>query len=95
MNAGAKSKEEEELDRIAQTWFKEAPRHSFEDVSGMSELKSKLKMCLDDAKATGLSDYLGIPRLNSYFFVGPPGCGKTFIIEAFAHELMDKDYKFI
>ncbi len=95
VNAGAKSKEEEELDRIAQTWFKEAPRHSFEDVSGMSELKSKLKMCLDDAKATGLSDYLGIPRLNSYFFVGPPGCGKTFIIEAFAHELMDKDYKFI
>ena len=36
-----------------------------------------------------------IPKLNSYFFVGPPGCGKTFICEAFAHELMNKDYKFI
>ena len=27
--------------------------------------------------------------------MGPPGCGKTYIVEAFAHELMDQDYKFI
>ena len=91
----SKTKEEEELDRLSQKWFKEAPKHSFADVSGMSELKNKLKMCLDDSKATDLSDYLGIPRLNSYFFVGPPGCGKTFIIEAFAHELMEENYQFI
>ena len=91
----SKTKEEDELDKLSQKWFKEAPKHSFENVSGMAELKSKLKMCLDDSKATELSDYLGIPRLNSYFFVGPPGCGKTFIIEAFAHELMEENYQFI
>ena len=34
-------------------------------------------------------------NLHSYFFIGPPGCGKTYIIEAFAHELMDKNYKFL
>lgn len=89
------SGEDQELDRIARTWYKEAPRHSFAEVSGMTELKKKLAGCVEDKKAQDLTDYLRIPRLNSYFFVGPPGCGKTFIIEAFAHELMDKDYKFI
>ena len=34
-------------------------------------------------------------NLHSYFFVGPPGCGKTFIIKAFAKELAEKDYKYI
>ncbi len=90
-----KTKEEEELARIAATWYKDAPRHSFEDVSGMGDLKNKLKGCIADAKAQDLMAYLKIPRLNTYFFVGPPGCGKTYIIEAFAHELMDKDYKFM
>lgn len=90
-----KTKEEEELDRTVRTWYKEAPRHSFDDVSGMSELKKKLQGCIVDAQAEALMDYLKIPHLNSYFFVGPPGCGKTYIIEAFAHELMDQDYKFM
>lgn len=93
--AAAKSKDDEELDRTARTWYKDAPTHSFDDVSGMAELKKKLKGCIFDSQAERLTDYLGIPQLNSYFFVGPPGCGKTFIIEAFAHELMDKDYKFM
>ena len=90
-----KTKDEEALDRTARTWYKEAPRHSFEDVSGMVELKKKLQACLSDAKSEELMDYLQIPHLNSYFFVGPPGCGKTYIIEAFAHELMEKDYKYL
>ena len=34
-------------------------------------------------------------QLHSYFFIGPPGCGKTYIIEAFAHELMDQNYKYL
>lgn len=93
--ASVKNKDEEELDRVVRTWYKDAPTHSFDDVSGMSELKKKLQSCLEDAQAEKLMDYFKIPHLNSYFFVGPPGCGKTYIIEAFAHELMDKDYKFM
>ena len=92
---GKKSGEELELDRVARTWYKDAPVHSFKDVSGMYDLKKKLESCIEDAKAQDLMEYLHIPKLNSYFFVGPPGCGKTYIIEAFAHELMDKEYKYI
>lgn len=90
-----KTRDEENLDRTARTWYKEAPRHSFDDVSGMSDLKKRLQECAADAKAEKLMEFLKIPQLNSYFFVGPPGCGKTYIIEAFAHELMNKDYKFM
>lgn len=94
-NGPGKAKDEEELDRTVNTWYKKAPNHNFEDVSGMAELKKKLNACIVDSRAGDLMEYLKIPRLNSYFFVGPPGCGKTYIIEAFAHELMDQDYKFI
>ena len=97
-NTGAddeRTKDEQELDRAARTWYKEKPKYSFEDVAGMEELKKKLKGCIADSQADNLRSYLKIPKLNSYFFVGPPGCGKTYIIEAFAHELMDQDYKFI
>lgn len=84
-----------ELDGIAKTWHKPAPKHAFDDVSGMSKLKKKLQSCIEDKKAQKLTDYLKIPRMNTYFFVGPPGCGKTYIIEAFAHELLEQDYEFI
>ena len=94
-NVEKKTSDEENLDRTARTWYKEAPKHSFNDVSGMSELKQRLQSCVADTKAEELSDYLQIPQLNSYFFVGPPGCGKTYIIEAFAHELLEQDYKFL
>lgn len=90
-----KTKEEEALDRTVRTWYKESPNHSFEDVSGMVEVKKRLKECIEDAKSEELLDYLRIPHLNSYFFVGPPGCGKTYIIEAFAHELLDNEYKYL
>lgn len=90
--------EKEKLDAMAKTWYKEAPKHSFKDVSGMAELKDKLKDCVTNSSCEKLLDFLKIPRLNTYFFVGPPGCGKTYIIEAFANELVnmkDKDYKFL
>lgn len=90
-----KTQEEMEIDRAVRTWYKDAPKHSFEDVAGMEELKNKLQGCIADAQADNLRSFLQIPKLNSYFFVGPPGCGKTFICEAFAHELMNKEYKFM
>lgn len=76
-------------------WFKERPSHSFEDVSGMEPLKNKLKKCIIDSKLSGLRNYMGMENLHSYFFIGPPGCGKTYMIEAFAHELMDKNYAYL
>lgn len=90
--------DKEKLDAMAQNWYKEAPNHSFKDVSGMAELKDKLADCVTNSNCEELLDFLKIPRLNSYFFVGPPGCGKTYIIEAFANELVnnkDKEYKYL
>ncbi len=90
--------DKEKLDAMAKGWYKEAPNHSFKDVSGMAELKSKLADCVTNSNCEKLLDFLKIPRLNTYFFVGPPGCGKTYIIEAFANELVnmkEKDYKFL
>ncbi len=94
-DTAGKTEDEIALDRTARTWYKDAPKHSFAEVSGMSALKKRLEECISDAKSENLMDYLKIPHLNSYLFVGPPGCGKTYIIEAFAHELMGNDYKYM
>ena len=75
-------------------WFKEIPLHTFDDVAGMDDLKEKLRQCVVDTRVGKLKEYLGIPRLHSFFFIGPPGCGKTYIVEAFAHELMEQNYKY-
>ena len=77
------------------SWHKEKPSFGFEKVSGMEKLKEKLKDCLIDAKMEELSEYLNIRPLNSFFFVGPPGCGKTYIVQAFVKELMEQDYDYI
>ncbi len=90
--------DKEKLDNMAKGWHKEAPNHSFANVSGMAELKDKLSDCVTNSNCEALLDFLKIPRLNTYFFVGPPGCGKTYIIEAFANELVnnqDKEYQFL
>ena len=82
-------------DETVETWFKEAPKHSFQDVSGMAQLKEQLRECIADSQLSRLKSYMKMEQLHSYFFIGPPGCGKTYIIEAFAHELMDQNYKYL
>ena len=91
----SQAKQETVSDAAVESWFKEAPKHSFADVSGMSALKERLRECIADSQLNQLKEYLKMKKLHSYFFIGPPGCGKTYIIEAFAHELMDKNYKYI
>jgi len=91
-SAAAKGKDS---DIDVSKWFKEIPLHTFEDVAGMDDLKEKLRQCVVDTRVGKLKEYLGIPRLHSFFFIGPPGCGKTYIVEAFAHELMEQNYKYI
>lgn len=72
-------------------WFGDIPAHSFADVTGMDDVKKKLRSCMEDAKLERIKEYLGIRKQKSYFFVGPPGCGKTFIVEAFANEFANKE----
>ena len=61
----------------------------------MAKLKEQLRECIADSQLKQLKSYLKMKQLHSYFFIGPPGCGKTYIIEAFAHELMDQNYKYL
>lgn len=77
------------------SWFKKIPSVSFEDVTGMPELKQKLRNCINDSKLQEIREYLGLRKQKSYFFIGPPGCGKTYLIEAFAHELVNENYKYL
>lgn len=76
-------------------WYKEDPGYGFDQVSGMDDVKLMLSDCVRDASMEALNRYLKIPSMKSFFFYGPPGCGKTYIIEAFAHELMQQGYKFM
>ena len=76
-------------------WYKKDPGYGFDQVSGMDDVKHMLSDCVRDASMEALNRYLKIPSMKSFFFDGPPGCGKTYIIEAFAHELMQQGYKFM
>ncbi len=77
-------------------WYKEPPKHGFEEVSGMEDVVAKLRHSVESSTRQKIYDLLKIRKLKSYFFVGPPGCGKTHIIKAFAHELATKaDYKYM
>lgn len=76
-------------------WYKAMPKHSFDDVTGMDDIKEMLLNYVSSAGWSRLDEILGIPPFQSFFLYGAPGTGKTFIIEAFAHEMMKKGYKFI
>lgn len=88
-------KDQSVSDEVVNSWIKPTPSHSFDDVTGMAEVKEKLRSCIDDIKLQAIKDYLGIRKNKTLFFVGPPGCGKTYIVEAFAHELADQGYSFM
>ncbi|MBQ9155528.1 MAG: ATP-binding protein [Eubacterium sp.] len=90
-----KAEGDDELDPAVSSWFKPMPSHSFADVAGMNDLQETLRECIEDAHRGGIRAYLKMSQLHSYFFIGPPGCGKTYIIEAFAHELMEKNYTYL
>lgn len=76
-------------------WYKSMPRHSMDDVSGMESVKDLLMNHVSSAGWSRLDEILGIPPFQSFFFYGSPGTGKTYIIEAFAHEMMKQGFKFI
>ncbi|HIT05557.1 MAG TPA: AAA family ATPase [Candidatus Scybalocola faecipullorum] len=62
-------------------WFKVRPSHSLDDIAGMEGLKSHLRECGQDSRR--------------YFFCGSESSGLTYIIEAFVHELMKADYRYL
>lgn len=80
---------------VIEKWYKGKPSHTLEDVTGMEAQKQLL---MDKAGNLGwdrIDSALNISPVQSFFFYGAPGCGKTFLIEAFASKMMDKGFKFI
>ena len=88
-----KSNGKDEIDTEA--WFRPSPKHGFDDVAGMESIKAKLSVNIGDAKYIELKKSLNLKNLNGFFFYGPPGCGKTYIVEAFANELIKSGYRYI
>ena len=82
-------------DSVVENWIQADPGYGFDQVAGMEDLKELLNDCVQDVSCEELNAYLDIPTVQSFFFYGPPGCGKTFIIKAFAHELMQKGYRYM
>lgn len=76
-------------------WYKDPPKHSLSDVTGMAFQKDLLMTKAGNLGWDQIDAALGISPVQSFFFYGPPGTGKTFLIEAFAHEMIEKGFKFI
>ena len=90
-NSGGTSQEDDDdLHIDPSEWQPGIPEHGFDQVSGMATVMKKLKTCMIETALEKLASRLEMRQLNSYFFVGPPGCGKTYIIKAFVHELHKK-----
>ena len=89
-SSGGKKRSADELsDEDVQKWFRDTPpEHGFDQVAGMTSLVEQLRSCLPDPAADAVKDHMGVSRINGIFLYGPPGCGKTYCINAFIHELM-------
>ena len=77
------------------SWYKEKPGHGLDDVTGMDRVKGRLKKDIIRMKRQELLDFLDLGKVSGFLFYGPPGCGKTFITEAFVSDLMGEDYKYL
>ena len=99
-SAGAAAQEEADpvdgiSDAVVKSWLKPAPAHGFKDVAGMKQLIDQLKACVEDVAASKINEYLGMDLVHSFFLYGPPGCGKTYVTEAFVHELAEMGYQYM
>ncbi|MGN0299063.1 MAG: AAA family ATPase [Lachnospiraceae bacterium] len=89
------SEDEVVTEEMVQSWFQDPPKHGFDKVAGMDELKKYLKECVKNSTFTALNQYMDMENVNSFFLYGLFGCGKTYIAKALAHELMKTGYKYM
>lgn len=91
---GASAKKQEIDPEVVKSWYlTEKPKHTLDDVAGLEEAKKIMRNCIASSEMSELADYLNLPTVHSFFFYGPPGCGKTYSIKGFIRELMDKGYE--
>ena len=89
---GIKSTDEEDEAPITTLQRTEYSPNGFSDIMGMEDLKAELKESIVDAinnpaqAKIDLEEY-GKKMPAGVLLYGPPGCGKTYIIEALASEI--------
>lgn len=81
-----KNKPEQPLDNISSQITPVVSNISFDDVAGISEVKSELIEIVDFLKNPSRYTNLGIKMPKGLLMVGPPGVGKTLIAKAVAGE---------
>ena len=74
---------------------KEKPKLGLDDLVGLEEQKKVLREAVSNLGWDLTEDVLGISPTQNFFFYGPPGSGKTSLINAFAHDMMERGFKFL
>lgn len=87
---GKRSKNDVISEETIASWFKDPPKQTFQEVAGMEHLKKQMERIVLDIGNSELNTLLEMETVQSFFFYGLPGCGKTFLVEAFANELVSK-----
>lgn len=83
-----------------ESWYQKPdpdPDHkkSLDQVIGMQEVKDRLKREVASMGWDLTDKVMGINPVQAYFFYGPSGGGKTFLIDSFANEMMNQGFNYI
>ena len=81
---------QQELQQVPQVeiTFRKGSGNGFENVTGRGELKEQLrKEVLFALQNPEKAQKYQLPAINGILLYGPPGCGKSLVLESFAEEL--------
>lgn len=85
--AAAPQPEQQQVPQVEIT-FKKGSGNGFENVTGRGELKEQLrKEVLFAMQNPEKAQKYQLPAINGILLYGPPGCGKSIVLESFAEEL--------
>ena len=74
--------------QVKQIHFKKGSGNGFDQVAGRDELKEQLrKEVIFAMQHPEKAQQYQLPKINGILLYGPPGCGKSLVMESFAEEL--------
>ncbi len=86
-SAAAPQQEPQQVPQVEIT-FKKGSGNGFENVTGRGELKEQLrKEVIFALQNPEKAQKYKLPAINGILLYGPPGCGKSLVLESFAEEL--------